>query len=529
MIDDNLKKMHPSQASGMDIIIISTNNSQQEQYWQKRLMDTRGAIAKEDATIIVIHEDWPGGAGNGLGTLYAYQKARQKGLKECGVDIFQQQGNGASIAIYHTAGKGTRLAPLPASEGNNKSAVKLPGVFSCGGNNYLLTILEAVIRQTAIYAPSRGERLSVFWGDQLFIPSTPCDYTPSHHVDILAKFSAIPGEKRWGHEGWHKYGLLAVDCHKNARQVEKVDFTTFETLIQEKKLAIEGGFGLSLGSFSLSAEMTMALLDEFEDELEAKNEKLDTDPHFWMPLTLDHDTYQNIMINKGTDKAWIEQHYQRMLKFRDRFVPRYPNLKLVGAHDIGKNSFWWDYGNNQDYFQNSLKLLGNDETAQAMNQFFCVNETPSQSPYPHLDLDEHSQLFDCNIQSGKIENSLLIGVTAKKLNVSNSVIINTVSPQIETNQCLLYNAVDRDKICLDTESIRADSFFPNEKKHVPMVTSLQRDGKEDWSEKVCGNPHSYEEIHNLNVDCNLEEVATFANEVKKNISEKVNNNEPCCV
>ena len=112
-----------------------------------------------------------------------------------------------------------------------------------GPDSYLLTILEAVIRQTGIYAPSRGGRLSVFWGDQLFIPSTPADYTPNHHVDILARFSSLPGEKRWDQEGWHKYGLLAVDCHKRARQVEKVDFTTFEALIKEKKIAVEGGFG----------------------------------------------------------------------------------------------------------------------------------------------------------------------------------------------------------------------------------------------------------------------------------------------
>jgi hypothetical protein len=34
-------------------------------------------------------------------------------------------GGKVSAALYHTAGKGTRLAPLPASENNNK-----PGVVS---------------------------------------------------------------------------------------------------------------------------------------------------------------------------------------------------------------------------------------------------------------------------------------------------------------------------------------------------------------------------------------------------------------
>ena len=33
-----------------------------------------------------------------------------------------------TVAIYHTAGKGTRLAPLPGAENNNKPGVKLPSL-----------------------------------------------------------------------------------------------------------------------------------------------------------------------------------------------------------------------------------------------------------------------------------------------------------------------------------------------------------------------------------------------------------------
>ena len=52
-----------------------------------------------------------------------------------------------SVAIYHTAGKGTRLAPLPAAECNNKPGVVLPGRVVVGDEIKPITILEAVIRQ----------------------------------------------------------------------------------------------------------------------------------------------------------------------------------------------------------------------------------------------------------------------------------------------------------------------------------------------------------------------------------------------
>ncbi len=59
-----------------------------------------------------------------------------------------------SCAMYHTAGKGTRLAPLPASENNNKPGVKLP-VLTTYDEDCPLSILEAVIKQTSVYSVSQ--------------------------------------------------------------------------------------------------------------------------------------------------------------------------------------------------------------------------------------------------------------------------------------------------------------------------------------------------------------------------------------
>lgn len=78
--------------------------------------------------VIAVSEDWStsSGAGNGLGTLYAFQKACTVAKEKYGADLAQELMEGKiSAALYHTAGKGTRLAPLPASENNNK-----PGVVS---------------------------------------------------------------------------------------------------------------------------------------------------------------------------------------------------------------------------------------------------------------------------------------------------------------------------------------------------------------------------------------------------------------
>lgn len=237
-------------------------------YWQRRLEATRGQAAPTGAVVLAVDEDWEGGAGNGLGTLYAFVKADAKARASHGVDLISELRRGRSVAMYHTAGKGTRLAPLPGSENNNKPGVKLPGVVTVDGQTHALTILEAVIKQTGVYAPSRGGRLSVFWGDQVFVPSTAVSYTARHHVDILCSLGPMLSEAEWSARGMEKYGLIAVNQEGNAAQVEKVTHATATRLLAS--MGELKAVGVSLGSFSLSWQLLGALLRGFDGELAAK-------------------------------------------------------------------------------------------------------------------------------------------------------------------------------------------------------------------------------------------------------------------
>jgi hypothetical protein len=111
-----------------DVTIICTTDDHQAAYWTKRLSAGVCHSSSKDQfpMVLAVSEDWSaGGAGNGLGTLYAFQKACKVAKEEHdGVDIQALLKEGKiSAALYHTAGKGTRLAPLPASENNNKPGV----------------------------------------------------------------------------------------------------------------------------------------------------------------------------------------------------------------------------------------------------------------------------------------------------------------------------------------------------------------------------------------------------------------------
>lgn len=124
---DALQEAVTAMTSGsnrFDVTIVCTTDDFQAEYWMKRLGD---GVCKDSRMVLACAEDWgAGGAGNGLGTLYAYQKACKLAQAKYGVDLAVMLAKKeVSAALFHTAGKGTRMAPLPASENNNK-----PGVVS---------------------------------------------------------------------------------------------------------------------------------------------------------------------------------------------------------------------------------------------------------------------------------------------------------------------------------------------------------------------------------------------------------------
>jgi hypothetical protein len=465
----------------MDILIVSTTSEAQARYWQTRLESTRGQIANRDALILAVHEDWAGGAGNGLGTLYALQKAARLAEQRDGRDIICELRKGASVGLYHTAGKGTRMAPLPGSEHNNKPGVKLPGLLEIDGQPEAITILEAVIRQTATYAPARRARVSTFWGDQVFIPTRDPD-PPQHHADILCKLGPMPDAATWAAKGLDKYGLIAVDGEGDASQVEKISHAQASDLIARGVIAVAGGIGVSLGSFSISAALTEGLLAEFADELAARQGKRDTDPHFWMPMTLDEDTYVAVMTGKGEDENTARDYHRRIATFAAPFRPR-----LFGAVDIGADSYWWDYGQLGYYRNNNLRLLDDDPEAAAMRQFFGIDGT-----------DDGSVLLNSQA-SGRIRNSLLVNVNVEALDIENCVLVNVKAPGLSARDGIFYNLANSAAITAADGAVIAMTHY-TDRPAIVMHTNIHRDGGADWQDCLPGNSHSYDALHRMNQD-----------------------------
>ncbi len=485
MHQQNIKDMYAAVESnrGFDIVIIVSSSGDQARFWQRRLEATRGSVISRSTQVISVEEDWPGGAGQLLGTLYAWQKAKSN------INLMQMLKDGRSIAIYHTAGKGTRMAPIPAAEANNKSAIKLPRLIYVNQQKTPMTVLEAVIFQTGIFAVTRPGRLSVFWGDQVFIPSKLVDCSRKHHAEILDIRSEIPSDEETWRTDWQSYGLVIPTASGEALQREKQSWNELQSLIKQgivqQNAAEAAALGKSLGSFSVSREFLVAILEEFNSDLGKKQGKMDTDPHLWMPLTSDLDDF----VTRGGDSV----HWDRIEEFKQRFLDKdKQSLKLFGDKDIGTQTLWWDYGQVRLYHQNFLKLLDESPEGECLRKFYNLDKHWIQSSSEDGLKVENSILVNADVK-GKVKNSVLIEANADKLDVVGSVIVGSSLSKVSAKESLIYSCIDLNTLKLSPGEVVADIFLPSNGR-TRMRTSLKRDGKDDWEITILGNPYSFEAL-----------------------------------
>ena len=467
----------------------------------------KGSIIADSTTVLAVHEDWPGGAGNALGTLYAYQNASKLASSEYGLDMDSKLKAGEiSVALYHTAGKGTRMAPLPGAENNNKPGVKLPAnVQLNNGQSSAITILESVVKQTGCYARSRMGRLSVFWGDQVFIPTVDVSYTPKYHADILCSLGPMMDEATWAAKGMDKYGLIALTESGKAAQVEKVTHTQAMELLSH--LDTIQSVGASLGSFSVSGNLLFALLLEFIDELSKKEGKLDSDPHLWMPFTLQRDSYMNVMAGKNVSNDVSGSHYDRMINMLEKFNAdeANSNLGIFGPVDVGQDPCWWDYGQLPLYSKFSKMMIENSEEANFMRSYFCVSNDKRSvdSTLNEASVDDSSVVNGCNIASGNIKNSVLTNVYCKNIEADGCILMNvTAKSIIAKNGSIIYNMITTDDLVAEEGEVFT-GVTNSKSEQIIMRSKMSVDGGKAWDQKVEGNLYSFSEVHgkvNANAD-----------------------------
>lgn len=504
----NAKIMHDAAGNGIgpDVVIIVNSSNEQASFWQERLTGedkiySSGAVTKEGSLVLSVTEsNWSGGAGNGLGTLNGFVQAGRK-AREFGTinipenasvreisDSFLEYLNGKSVFMVHTAGKGTRIAPIPGCECNSKSNIKLPSMIDVSGRKEPITILEAVLEVISIYAPSRKDRLSVFWGDQIIINERDISFSGAHHVELFGELVPLTDEIK-------SYGVLIPSDGDDCRIREK--FLKKEIL----KLLPPGEAKVyrSLGSFTVSLPFLYELIRLEEEALIRDEGGLNTDPDWWQPLTSMKDEYIDSMAKKGISGDEAGSRWETMNQLWEDFSQsdsfKASGLdRKIGFKDVGENSLWWDYGQNEYYLRN-MQLLTSDTTeGEAARIFFGVKDEWIKDSETGEVRIENCIIQSSQIGKGSLKNSVVIASDLAEVNAEDAIIMGSTVLKLNDRGALCYNVVD-EEVTLTENEILVNVFHP-EKGRIPMRTDTKRDGKSDWDgkEHVTGNAYTYPEI-----------------------------------
>ena len=378
----------------------------------------------------------------------------------------------------------------------------MPATHKVSGTNAVITILEAVIKQTGCYAKSRRGRLSVFWGDQVFIPTVSVEYDANYHIDILCSLGPMLSEEEWKEKGMDKYGLIAQSKNGSAAQVEKVTHATAVKLLST--LGDIESVGASLGSFSLSSAMLLTLLAEFSQELERKQGKLDSDPHFWMPMTLSRSAYAEIMAQKGVSEDKANAHYSRIANMVEKFNEN-PDSKshsgLFGPVNVGQTVYWWDYGQLKLYVHNSLLMAESSNDSQLMRQFFGIGDNLLvDSELLECNIDKKSCISNSTIAEGVVKSSVLCSVNCDYIDATDCVLVNVTAKRIiAAPGSVAYNVINDDPngLILKDGDVTA-GLFDEDAKMTLIKSHVSIDGGKYWDEKVENNANTFGEIYEMN-------------------------------
>ena len=516
----NAKNMASSAANGIgpDIAIIVSSSAYQADFWQKRLtgadgIHATGSVLKKDAVVISVTEsNWQGPAGNALGTLngclQAVRRGNELGLMDIPADAdiktladaFITFSKGKSVFMFHTAGKGTRMAPLPGAEHNSKPKIKLPRMIDVSGEKVPLTILEAVLLEASIYASSRTDRLSVFWGDQIVINELDITLACDCHIELFGELMPLD-------ESIESYGVLIPVPEGGCRQREKLSLEDIRGLLPE---GAENVYR-SLGYFTVSLDFLEAIL-KIDDHLEALDKtegSLNTDPDWWQPLTSERDEYISVMTKKGipANKAgcrWDSIDALRMVLTGSKMK------HFVGFKDIGASSLWLDFGQNKYYLDNMLLLTERSDRGDIARAFFGIEKDKWIDDDSVIEAEvsvKDSVVLGSRITGGRLERCVVVGSDLGETEAISSVIIGSTVPDMKAREAICYNVVDS-SVELEQGHVMANIFHPDTGR-ISMKTEVLRDGSVDWKsgECVCGNEYTYPEIAELMGEIKIEDSA----------------------
>ncbi|RKY30103.1 MAG: hypothetical protein DRP68_06460, partial [Candidatus Omnitrophota bacterium] len=349
---------------GYDVIIVTVKDERKREEVEEVLNNV--FKNNKNKEIYVIVENWPGGAGNLLGTSNAYKKA-----KELSKNSFENK----KVAIFHNAGEGRRIEPLALSEGNDRGSVKMIGkVKDCE-----LTLLLSVIANSEKFS-SDNNAVDVFWVNQLYFENEKINSATND--SLISLFVTECKEDDFSYEEWEKLNkkeLVIFEIDDNGKIVDFIEENIFEDLKEAKEFLRGKKLRYDLGAHRIKKEFLEAMLEFCKKDLRWRRRKLEFAMDFLQPLlvtlkglnarsvdinnlNLENTNLFSLLPEKFRGRLKKFENYKEVIRFLEWLYKNKGNLfkKLlesqIGTIDRGKG-LWLRFRRPLDVLSERLNMI----------------------------------------------------------------------------------------------------------------------------------------------------------------------------
>lgn len=451
------------------------------------------AVLRNSTFVPVSESAWNGAAGNGLGTLFAIKNASAAIRKKIGKDLVEEVKCGKSVLIVHTAGRGTRN--LLTRTCKNKALIKVPKH----------TLLEGVIKQFQDFAiPSR---ILVTWGDQflLFVDRAEelrkCAQTT--HVMLFGLKTTLTEEVA------RNYGIQIVQCTGEAG-CELLDFDdTRNYEVAKRKLQRREGSEVmvNMGMFAMSGVIAERMLEAFNDNLKIREGEFNSDELWQLWISTE---------SEAEPDSWLRERAEIIKETVDPVEP----LALIKSFPLSAKTVWLDYGTNESYYVNMMRILDPVDVGQRMRAFLGVDVSSERNGCNIRDSVHEAVEFE----NGLVKSSILLNSTAKHVQLEHACVINSKLNKIKGKRCVIYNVVDYASIEVE-DCFLVDVFHPSKGRiRLKMRIGEEKGAKEKWWVSCLPeNEYSLSEVADLMKDVSEDEMLATKRRFERLVEAKISN------
>lgn len=277
-----------------------------------------------------------------------------------------------------------------------------------------MTVGEAAIRSSRpwIDCLRRGgfKGIVVRWGDEILIPSTDLDVSPSQFAKVDAVrfgWRADPTEHLASQKEWF---IAERDGGRVVSDISRQSLSSLNRRLDDaRRRDIATETYVNLGSFAASHDFLAAACDAFGSHMADDVSAANWDPYFWQALQCDSpgswQAHLHLEEAEGRSGARdlirrIPDFFDLVLRFRKDFERRTGRQPIVSVLDFGE-TYWIDVGNHAALSNAMADIFAPTEHGSAIRAFLGLPE--SLAAGANLVLDSQVDA-GCNISS-----SIIIG------------------------------------------------------------------------------------------------------------------------